>query len=223
MKQFILSHHLQKLLLLVITTTFSFSAFAQSSQIWVIEKEKQHQQVAKERQLLEVISSCRSKITARVANSSILALEMELSNLQSFKAQARRLKRKIRTKKRALKRKEAKLIREINRIEDNIKVDDHLTKRQITNYSLQIDALSLQLMQTRADKRKVNRLYRRAKRLLRSNSYSYNYRCGTNSYYRRHRRHHHHQGPNPWWIAFATLFSVNVLIGGIIAYRTLRK
>ncbi|HAS38880.1 MAG TPA: hypothetical protein DCS93_00305 [Microscillaceae bacterium] len=222
MKQFILSHHLQKLLLLVVTTAFSFSTFAQSAQVWIVEKEKQHEQVVKERQVIEIISSCRSKVAPRT-NNSILALEMELSNLQSFKAQARRLKRKIRAKKRELKRKEAKLIREINGIEDYVKVDERLTKRQISNYSLQVDALSLQLMQTRADKRKVNRLYRRAKRLLRSNYYNYNYRCGTESYYRRHRSHHHHNGPNPWWIAFATLFSINVLVGGIIAYRTLRK
>ncbi|OJJ23873.1 hypothetical protein BKI52_05855 [marine bacterium AO1-C] len=224
MKQVILSHHLQKLLLIVVTITFSFTAFAQAQQEWMLEKETKYQRAAKERQIIEITTrrSCEGYIDLRNRNS-ILALEMELGNLQSFKSQARRLKRKIRAKKRELERREAKFMREIQEIEDYVKVDERLTKGQVSDYSTQVDALSLKLMQTRADKQKVNRLYRRAKRLLRSNSYSYNYRCGTNSYYRRHRRHHHHHDTNPWWVAFATLFSINVLIGGMIAYRTLRK
>ncbi len=208
MKQLIFSTHLYKLLLIVISITFSFSAFAQSQQA-----EVEHR---------ITIRSCEGYIKLD-KDISILALEMELSNLQSFRTQARRLKRKLRAKKRELRREEHKLANKIQDIEEYVKVDERLTNAQRSNYKLQIETLSLQLMQVRADKRKVSRLYRRAKRLLRNkSSYHYSYSCDTSNEYN-HCYSDDSYDTNPWWIAFAALFSINLLIGGVIAYRTLRK
>lgn len=213
--------HLQRLLFSIVFSAFGLTVFAQSFTIKKSEASKEDTKV-------EIITrSCGGNTyVINMPSNDIAALDQQLSNLQNYKSQARSLKRKIRSKRRTLKRKEARLVNKIQGVEDYIRVDDRLTKEQISNYYKEIRALSQQLMQVRADRKKLNRMYRRAKRLLRGNSYSYSYRssCGNDYYYSRHRRYrHHHRGANPWWTAFVTLFSINLLIGSVIAYRTLRK
>lgn len=180
-------------------------------------------------------------VAAELMSDNIGRLEREMDKLQGTKRRVYKLKRKIRRKKRLLEREEEKLVARIQDIERYVAVDERLSKTAIADYYKQVALLSNQLLLNRADQRRVKRLQRRARRLLKkrrcySRSYSYNScgksyaksysRCYKKSGYRNHhRRHHHHRGndTSPWFLAFAALFGINVLIGGVIAYRTLRK
>lgn len=154
-------------------------------------------------------------------------LERALDNLQSYRKKIRGLKRNIRHKKRSLERKEKRLMAKIQDIEQYVLVDERLSKTTVADYYKEIALLSSRLMLNRTDQRRLKNMERRVKRLLRkdysSNHYNRGNHCGNYSYY--YQRGQHHSAPinNPWGLAFFTLFGVNVLIGGVIAYKTLRK
>lgn len=155
-------------------------------------------------------------------------LERELDNLQNYRKKIRRLKRKIRCKKRFLQRKEERLMAKIQDIEQYVSVDERLNKSVIADYHKEVALLSSRLIINRADQRRLRNMERRVKRLLRkgyaSGHYDRRNYCGNYSrYYYQQSKHHHAPTNNPWVLAFFTLFGVNVLIGGVIAYKTLRK
>lgn len=157
--------------------------------------------------------------------TSFHQIEQELNRLQNSSRRLRTLKRKIRRAKRILRRHENTLMAEIHDIEEYVKVDERLSQAKVMEYYKSINLLTSQLLMNRAKQRKLRRLERRARRLISRNncssaSYSYRSSCKSRD---RYRNHHESEESSPWMLAFMGLFGINLLIGGVIAYKTLIK
>ncbi|EAY27080.1 hypothetical protein [Microscilla marina] len=161
--------------------------------------------------------------------TSIYRLERELNALQNSTHKLHVLKRQVRKATRVLKSHENALMAEIHDIEGYIKVDESLSQPKVMEYYRSINMLTSRLLINRAKQRKLRHLERRTRRLISHNndSRSGRYRsCGKSYYSRykhRHHRHHENTDSNPWMLAFVGLFGVNLLIGGLVAYKTLGK